>query len=127
MSISITPTLISLSENTILLENIGNNDIILKGIGFNNDSKVFFNNIYQPFCEIISENEIFINIEDITIPQEINISVETNGIMSSQKLLLKILDHDIKYLSTSVGFINESMNIVIFGFGFEKILLLLKR
>lgn len=127
MSISITPTLISLSENTILLENIGNNDIILKGIGFNNDSKVFFNNIYQPFCEIISENEIFINIEDITIPQEINISVETNGIMSSQKLLLKILDHDIKYLSTSVGFMNESMNIVIFGFGFEKNIVVIEK
>jgi hypothetical protein len=127
MSISITPTLISLSENTILLENIGNNDIILKGIGFNNCSKVFFNNIYQPFCEIISENEIFINIESITNPQEINISVETNGFMSCQNLLLKILDHDIKYLSTSVGFINEPMNIIIFGFGFDKNIVVIEK
>jgi hypothetical protein len=118
-SVKIIPCLISLSENIIEIEN-KNSEIILKGNGFNHSSKVFFNNVHQPCCEIISENEILINIDEIKSPQEIRISVETNGYKSFQNLLLTIIDHGVSKLSVNAGVVNEKTNIIIYGFGFEK-------
>jgi len=117
--VCVLPSVTALSENIISVESLRNSEIILQGYGFKQSTKLLFNGIPQPYTEVLSDRELIVDTSEIREPQEIWLSVETNGYVSEQKELLKIIDHDITGLSSTTGHVNESSTITINGFGFQ--------
>jgi hypothetical protein len=114
---NIIPSLVSSSDsNIIYLSDENNSEFIIKGYGINEFSKVYINDVYNSSCKYVSENELLINIREITEPQEISIYVKTSD-YKSEPIIYKLINHNIEKLSCNTGFINETSNIIIHGFG----------
>ena len=118
--VCVLPSVTALSENIISIASLRDSEIVLQGHRFKQSTKLLFNGIPQQYTEVLSDRELIVDTSEIREPQEIWLSVETDGYVSQQKELLKIIDHDITSLSSTSGHVNESSNITIEGFGFQE-------
>jgi hypothetical protein len=119
LPIDLVPAMLSLSHDIIYIDAFLETEVILHGTGFEHTSQLVFNGVIQEYTEVLSENEIVVNLDQIKKVQEIHISVITHGIETEQTKIIKIIDHEVSKLSSDHGFINESSQLTIHGFGFR--------
>jgi hypothetical protein len=119
LPIDIVPVILSLSHESIYIGAFLETEVILRGTGFERSSQLMFNGVIQEYTEVLSENEIVVNLDQIKKAQEIHISVITHGIETQQTKTIKIIDHEVSKLSSNHGFVNESSELTIHGFGFR--------
>ena len=119
LPLDIVPAIFSLSHDVINIDSFLETEVVLHGSGFKRTSQLVFNGVIQENTEVLSENEIVVNFDQIKKAQEIHISVITHGIETEQKQTIKIIDHEVSKLSSDIGFVNETSQLTIHGFGFR--------
>lgn len=112
-NIDIVPYISKLSDECINTKTT-NKKIIIYGNGFDDNSKVFCNDICNNNIIKISPNEIEFFLEKITNYGDITIYVDTGG-FKSNNVILKIAEYYIEKLSRNNVFVDESAKITMFG------------